>query len=165
MALLTSTTGAEFAASAASVAAAKAALGVTTPTTITGTTTTLVQADDGKEFLIGAATAITVNLPAPVPGTSLIFTWTVAPSSATHKIITDAATTFLQGLFVQGATGAATSVFNGNGSTHRAVNLDGATKGGGIGTKLRFRCITATQWEVDGLGLCVGSAATPFATS
>lgn len=163
--LLTSTTGSERAPSAAGVAAAIASVGVTSPTAITALTTTLLGSDSGKTFLLAAATALTVNLPPPVAGLSFRFINTVAPSSVTHKIITDTTTTFLQGIIDTSATGAAASGFNGNGTTHRAVNFDGATKGGGIGTQVDFQCIDGTQWQVTGKALAVGSPATPFATS
>ena len=75
----------------------------------------------------------------------------------------------VQGPYEQlaGAAAIATSgdVFEADGTTIRAVTIDGDTKGGFIGSTLRFTCINATQWYVEGLLIGTGTMATPFATS
>jgi hypothetical protein len=55
--------------------------------------------------------------------------------------------------------------FAGDGSSHIKVTMNGTTLGGGIGTWLRFRCISATLWNVTGVvNSPSGTIATPFST-
>ena len=91
----------------------------------------------------------------------------VQRTSNSYKIITDAATTFMVGAVMAGDATIATSgdIFEANGTNIVAVTIDGDTKGGFIGSTLRFTCINATQWYVEGLLIGTGTMATPFATS
>lgn len=131
-------------------------------TTLT-TTTTLTAAQSQGTFLLNAAAGFTVTLPAPVVGLTYNFVVTTSVTSSSLKILTDASTTFLQGV-ITGATTTA-SVWQGNGTSHRSVAMNGTTTGGLIGTQYSFVCITATQWQVFGTDFGSGTAATPFATS
>jgi hypothetical protein len=129
--------------------------------------TTLTKDQSGALVLLAVASGATVTLPAPVEGMQFDFGTTVTRTSNSYKIITDAATTFLVGAVMAGDATIATSgdVFEANGTTIVSVTMDGDTKGGFIGTTLRFRCISSTQWYVEGLVIGTGTMATPFATS
>jgi hypothetical protein len=129
--------------------------------------TTLTKDQSGALVVLGVATGCTVTLPAPVEGAQFTVATSVTRTSNSYKIITDAATTFLVGAVMAGDGTIATSgdVFEANGTTIVAVTIDGDTKGGFIGSTLRFTCINATQWYVEGLLIGTGTMATPFATS
>lgn len=131
-----------------------------------GPNTLLGAADSGALVVLNAAAGFTVNLPAPVVGLYYDVTLRTTVTSSTMKIITDAATTFLTGtiLPVVTATGVITPTAA-NGTTHRAINMNGSTTGGLIGTTLRFFCTAATLWEVSGTLPFTGSIGAIFATS
>lgn len=128
---------------------------------------TLLPEESGALVLLGVASGMTLTLPAPVAGMQFEVGITVTRTSNSYKIITDAATTFLVGAVMAGDATIATSgdVFEADGTTIVAVTIDGDTKGGFIGSTLRFTCINATQWYVEGLLIGTGTMATPFATS
>lgn len=129
--------------------------------------TTLTKEQSGALVLLGVASGATLTLPAPQEGLVFDVGVTVTRTSNAYKIITDAATTFLVGAVMAGDATIATSgdVFEADGSTIVSVNMDGDTKGGFIGTTLRFVCISSTKWYVNGLVIGTGTMATPFATS
>jgi hypothetical protein len=129
--------------------------------------TTLEANQSGALVVLGVASGCTVTLPAPVEGMQFEVGISVTRTSNSYKIITDAATTFLVGAVMAGDGTIATSgdVFEANGTTIVAVTIDGDTKGGFIGSTLRFTCINSTQWYVEGLLIGTGTMATPFATS
>ena len=62
-------------------------------------------------------------------------------------------------------TSNAVAAFDGNGSTHVAVSMNGTTTGGLLGTKLRFTCLSATRWMVEGIVRGSGTVSNSFATS
>jgi len=129
--------------------------------------TTLLADQSGSLVVLGVATGATVTLPAPVEGMQFEVGTSVTRTSNSYKIITDASTTFLVGAVMAGDATIATSgdVFEADGTSIVAVTIDGDTKGGFIGSTLRFTCINATQWYVEGLLIGTGTMATPFATS
>jgi hypothetical protein len=129
--------------------------------------TTLTKEQSGSKVVLGVASGCTVTLPAPVEGMQFEVCVSVTRTSNSYKIITDAATTFLVGAVMAGDATIATSgdVFEADGTTIVAVTIDGDTKGGFIGSTLKFTCINSTQWFVEGLLIGTGTMATPFATS
>lgn len=129
--------------------------------------TTLTANQSGALVLLGVASGATLTLPAPAIGMQFEVGISVTRTSNSYKIITDAATTFLLGAVMAGDATIATSgdVFEANGTTIVSMDMDGDTKGGFIGSSVRFTCITATQWFVEGLVIGTGTMATPFATS
>jgi len=136
-----------------------------------GSTATLAGRQTGSTVLLDSATGVVFTLPAPVIGLVYDFIVSVAVTSNAHKIITDAATTYLVGgvsLGVVDTTPGANpgpKFEVGNGSSHVAVTMNGTTTGGLQGTWLRFTCIGAALWNVSGIVIGSGTVATPFATS
>lgn len=140
--------------------------GFVTSVNASSVTTSPSESKSGQTFLFDSATGITYTLPAPDVGLEYTFVVTTTNTSGNHKVITDAATTFLLGAVLCGSPAGATIMSQGNGTTHVAVTMSGTTTGGVKGTALNFKCITATQWEVTGSVITQGGApATPFATS
>jgi hypothetical protein len=129
--------------------------------------TTLTADQSGALVLLGVASGATVTLPAAAEGMQFTIGTTVTRTSNSYKIITASASTFLVGAVMAGDDTIATSgdVFQADGTTIVAVTMDGDTKGGFIGTTLRFTCISATKWYVEGLVIGTGTMATPFATT
>lgn len=129
------------------------------------TTPTLVASQSGGVFLLDRA-SVTYTLPACAAGLKFRFLTTVN-SSTTQKIISHTpASEFLVGEMTLGAGAPGDgSVFQADGTTHVAVNMNGTTKGGKIGSWIDFEGISATQWMVRGGGFGSGTIASPFATS
>jgi hypothetical protein len=127
----------------------------------------LTAEDSGALVLLGVASGATVTLPAPVEGMQFDVSVSVARTSNSYKIITNASTVFLLGAYMAGDATIATSgdVFTGDGSTHVALTFDGDTKGGLVGGCLTFTAISSTQWFVSGDVVGTGTMATAFATS
>ena len=132
-----------------------------------GATQTLSVDQSGETIVMDRAAGIVITLPLAVPGLYYDFDVTTSVTSNSYKIITGAATEFLVGgaTNVDTDTSNAVAFFSGNGSTHRAVTMNGTTTGGLIGTSIRFTCLSATRWMVTGQIFGSGTVATPFATS
>lgn len=129
--------------------------------------TTLTAEQSGALVLLGVASGATLTLPAPAEGMQFDVSVLVSRTSNSYKIITDAATTFLVGAYMAGDATIATSgdIFTLDGTSHVALTIDGDTKGGLVGGHLRFTCISATKWFVEGLVIGTGTMATAAATS
>lgn len=135
-----------------------------------GATATLSADDSGSTVLFDRAAGIVITLPLAKVGTYYDFVVTTSVTTNSYKVITGAATEFLIGGYtnVDTDTSNAVAVFTGNGSTHIAVTQAAASTnstGGLIGSKLRFTCLSATRWMVEGIVQGAGSPATAFATS
>lgn len=141
-----------------------------TPNVISGqgATRTLVASESGSLVKFDRAAGIVYTLPtAPVAGTYFDFVVETTITSNAAKVITGAGTELLIGGYtnVDTDTSNAVAAFTGNGSTHVAVSMNGTTTGGIKGTKLRFTCLSATAWMVEGTVHGSGTVATAFATS
>lgn len=132
-----------------------------------GATRTLKAEESGALCLFDRAAGIVYTLPAPAVGLTFEFLVTVAVTSNAHKVITDAATTFLLGGVIMGDVTVAQSgdYFEADGSTHVAISAAGTTTGGLLGERYVVTCISATQWVIHGVCHGAGTLATPFATS
>lgn len=127
--------------------------------------TTLDFSQTGAVVLLDHAAGATVTLPAPLAGLKFTFVVKTTVTSNAYKVITDAATTFLQGcLRVPVAAGTGTDFFA-DGTTDVSINLNGSTKGGLLGGEFELVCVDGTQWQVNGVVEGSGTVATPFATS
>lgn len=136
--------------------------------------TTLTTAQSGALCIWNAAAGYTFTLPAITAntvGTWFDFAVTVTNTSSNHKLITDAATTFLKGSVFQAVEDTTPGANPGpkdfllNGSTHVAITMNGTTTGGLYGTFIRAIAISPTQWFVTGYIKASGTIATPAATS
>lgn len=118
-------------------------------------------------ILLDRAAGVTVTLPAPAVGLSFSFCVVTSVTSNNHKVITDASTTFVLGSIVLTEAADTNAGLAGlfNGTTHRAITMNGATTGGLIGTFFNVTCVTATQWAIEGIVAGSGTLATPAATS
>lgn len=132
-----------------------------------GATRTLNENESGSVCLFDRAAGIVYTLPTAAPGTHFDFVVTTTITSNAAKVITAAGTELLIGGYtnVDTDTSNAVAVFDGNGSTHVAVSMNGTTTGGVQGTKLRFTCLSSTRWMVEGIVRGSGTVATAFATS
>lgn len=132
-----------------------------------GATRTLNELESGSLCLFDRAAGIVYTLPVAKPGAFFDFMVTTTITSNAAKVITGAGTELLIGGYtnVDTDTSNAVAVFNGNGSTHVSVSMNGTTTGAVAGTRLRFTCLSATRWEVEGMVLGTGVVATAFATS
>ena len=137
-----------------------------------GTTRTITAANSGSVNLFDSAAGITYTLPAPSVGLVYDFVTTVLQTSSAHVVVTDAGTTFLRGytltvsdVDITPSNLVGPKAYAGDGSTHIKITTNGTTTGGGIGSWLRFICVSATVWQVSGIIRSPsGTIATPFST-
>jgi hypothetical protein len=129
-----------------------------------GATYTLKEVESGSTILFDRAAGIVITLPLAVPGLTYDFKVTTTITSNAAKVITGAATELLIGTISSNVT-TTTTTYQGNGSTHRALSMNGTTTGAILGTSFRITCLSATRWIVEGTNQCSGTVATPFATS
>jgi hypothetical protein len=127
----------------------------------------LLAKESGALCLFDRAAGVVYTLPAPVAGMQFEFRTTVSRTSNSHKVVTKNGTEFIIGSYMAGDSAVATSgdVFTGDGTTHRAITLDGDTKGGLVGGSLVFTAISSTQWSVKGDIVGTGTMVTAFTTS
>lgn len=131
-----------------------------------GATRTLLAGESGATQLFDSAAGVVYTLPAPVVGMTFEFYSSVTITSNSAKIITDSASTFLQGLvLVVGGTTETIVSADFNGTSHVACTMNGTTTGGIIGTLIRVKAISSTVWAISGMVVGSGTVATPAATS
>lgn len=142
-------------------------LGLHTDVTASGgATRTLIGGESGATQLFDRAAGVVYTLPAPVVGREFEFFASVTVTSNSYKIITNSASVFLLGeVFTYTTATASGAGFAFNGSTHVACTMNGTTTGGIIGTWIRCKAISTTQWAITGLIVGSGTIATPAATS
>ena len=127
---------------------------------------TLTAADSGKTCFFTTAAGYTYTLPTPVAGMRFKFVITTTITSVAAKVITDSASVFLTGVYTQSTDGTYTTAQHvANGSTIRAISMNGTTTGGYAGDWWEVVATSATNWMIWGFGRATGSEATPFATS
>lgn len=133
---------------------------------ITTATYTPTAAQSSSYFTLNPAAATTITLPAPVVGETYTFVvQTAATGTNTLKWITNTASVYLQGTDIIATVGGASSIFQGNGTSHISFNCNGTTTGGLIGSIISFYCLSATNWQVTAQNFGSGSLATSFGTS
>ena len=132
-----------------------------------GATRTINDSESGSLFILDRAAGIVFTLPTAKPGMYFDFHITTTVTSNAYKVITAAGTELLVGGYmnIDTDTSNAVAAFDGNGSTHVAVSMNGTTTGGLLGTRLRFTCLSTTRWMVEGVVRGSGVVATAFATS
>lgn len=130
-----------------------------------GATVTLTAADSGKTFLFDRAAGIIYTLPAPYPGMTFDFVYTVTITSNAAVVITNSASVFVAGITHVAVSGGITGLdFACNGTTHVKITSNGTTSGGILGGHVRFVAASSTVWVVDGLLVGSGSTVTPCST-
>jgi hypothetical protein len=133
--------------------------------------TTITAAMSGSTLLFDAAAGVTYTLPTPVVGLEYNFIVSVLQTSGAN-VVTSVSAVFQAGSVATFSGEAVTPsstlgpmMFAGNGTTHVKTTTNGTTTGGGVGSWLKYVCISATVWYVTGvLKSPSGSIATPFST-
>lgn len=135
-----------------------------------GSTLTLSAGQSGMTFLFDRAAGIVYTLPKPVPGMTFDFVVTVTITSNAATVVTDGASTFIQGNIIGNVSGAASNAAANltgwvcNGTSHIKVTMNGTTTGGILGSRLHFVAVSSTVWQVDGLAIQTVAIATPCST-
>jgi hypothetical protein len=130
-----------------------------------GATVTLTAGDSGKTYLFDRAAGIIYTLPAPFPGMTFDFVYTVTITSNAGTVVTNSASVFVVGVVHTAISGGATgSDWACNGTSHIKVTSNGTTSGGILGGRLHFTAVSATVWQVDGLLIGSGTEVTPCST-
>ena len=129
-----------------------------------GSATTATASDSGTTYLLDTAAGSILTLPAPVAGMKFQVYVSTSVTSNSHKINTDAATTFIGGAIQMGIDASATSELQvGDPTSHVTITMNGSTTGGLLGTYIVFEAISSTVWLASGLVVGSGVLATPYA--
>jgi len=137
-------------------------------TSTTDATKTLTESDSGKLVYLNKATGVIITLPAAKVGLSYDFLVGTSVTSNNYKIITASTTEFMKGQLISIDTDTSNVLAYdqiGNGTTHRAVTMNGTTTGGLIYTRFTVWAVSTTLWAVEGRNYGSGTVATPFAIS
>lgn len=136
--------------------------------------TTITAATSGSVRLFDSASTTAYVLPAPVVGLYYDFVWTILETGGqAHSVTTDAGTTYCVGYvtvfsdvnITPSATLGPKGFAGALADTYIKITTNGTTTGGGIGSWLRFTCVTTTSWNVSGIVRSPsGTIATPFST-
>jgi hypothetical protein len=124
-------------------------------------TLTLTNAQSGSLVQMGATTGEVVTLPTPVPGVNFTIAITVSNTSNYNEIQTPAGV-FLLGTVSHSASGIAPLNFWADGTSIRALKMDGAHLGGLIGSYFEIYAISTTQWVIGGTNLGTATMTTAF---
>lgn len=132
-----------------------------------GATVTLTAAQSGSVVLFDRAAGIVFTLPTPAAGLYFDFLVNTTVTSNAHKVITATSSQFLLGSLINIDTDSSNAVaaWTADGSTIRAISMNGTTTGGLKGTLFRLVGVSTTIWMVSGIDQGNGVVATPFATS
>lgn len=127
-----------------------------------GSTVTLTAAQSGSTCLFDRAAGIVFTLPVPVVGMYFDFVVKTTITSNAAKVITDAGSTFIQGvlLMARASDGSSLNVFA-NGSSNTYISSNGTTTGGVVGGWYRLTAISTTIWQVSGIIQTIGAQSTP----
>lgn len=111
---------------------------------------------DGADFLLPPAEA----------GLTFDFVITASGSSAGYRVACASGDFILGSIFLDDSdSGLATTAQAFNGTTHLAIDINGATDGWLAGGFFNLTAISATQWVISGHLLHTGNVASPAATS
>ncbi|MBL4664261.1 MAG: hypothetical protein JKY22_12085 [Flavobacteriaceae bacterium] len=125
----------------------------------------LLASESGSLCLFDDAAGQIYILPAPVVGMVFDFLTTVAGTSNSHSIDTDASTTFMGG----GVAAVSTAVAEGGDSfvatisSTVSLDMDSDVTGRLVGSAIRAVALSSTTWGISGTTHGVGTLATPFA--
>ena len=153
---------------------------------ITAATTLTVADHAGKIITAGGTLAsnLTITLPAvnvtadpdsAGPGTAsttpnnqgAVFTFFVPTTVATSslKIVTDGTDKYTGSVLTVDTDSSGAMAGFAPGATNDAINLNGSTTGGVAGSYVQITALSSAKYMVQGVVLCTGTPATPFADS
>lgn len=131
-------------------------------------TKTLTESDSGKMIYLNKASGTIITLPTAKVGLMYEFIVGTSVTSNNYKVITASSAEFIKGQLISVDTDTSNALDYsqvGNGTTHRAVTMNGTTTGGLIYTVFRVWAVSTTLWAIEGRNFGSGSVATTFATS
>lgn len=129
-----------------------------------GATKTLTAADSGATVLLDTASGSILTLPAPVAGMEFDVFVSTSVTSNSHKINTDASTTFIGGAITMVIDTSATSEGQvGDPTSDVTITMNGSTTGGLYGTHIKLKALSSTVWLATGIVVGSGTLSTPYA--
>ena len=130
-------------------------------TAVAATLSPTCAANSGQTIFIGATGGEVVTLPTPAAGCNFKFIITVSNTSAYNEIQTGTSQ-YLLGNVQHCATGIACLDFWADGSSTRALKMDGAHLGGLLGSVIRVEGTSATVWSIEGTNEGTATMTTTF---
>ena len=140
----------------------------TTDDAVYATPVVLTTADSGKKIVVSNAAGVDFTLPAistAYVGTVIEFFVTVSVTSNNFRVTSATGDLMTGSLLLLDDTVAYTApqgVVVKPATSFLVMTMNGTTKGGKIGTRVRFTATTENQWFVEGVANGSGILATPF---
>lgn len=134
--------------------------------TAAGGTETLTSADCGQTVLLDTATGSVVTLPA-ASGTGCVYRFivTVSNTSNDHSVVVVGDDEFVGGLISVGTTADNSDAFTAaDAGDVDAIQMNGSTEGGLLGTQIFVQDISADNWGLWGTVISTDASATMLAT-
>jgi len=134
--------------------------------TAAGGTETLTSADCGQTTLLDTASGSVVTLPAST-GTGCVFRFLVTVTNTTndHSVVLVGNDEFQGGLISIGTTADQTDAFTAaDGGDVDAIQMNGSTEGGLLGTYIVVQDVAADTWGLSGIVISTDASATMLAT-
>lgn len=125
--------------------------------------TTLNTSHSGTTVVVNAAAGLTLTLPAAT-GAGYEYDILVGTTAATGSYVVQAASAsdVMTGVAVFAADGGDSTVAFETAATSDTITLNGSTKGGIKGDRIKLKDVAAGLWAVNIIGSATGSEVTPF---
>ncbi|ANL02695.1 hypothetical protein EVC10_005 [Rhizobium phage RHph_Y25] len=137
------------------------------PISVTAATLTLsARTHGGATVVANRAAGITMTLPAS-SGSGVEFNIIVGTTITSNNLIVQVAnaTDIMAGVAFQAADGGSTSNAWEAGASDDTITMDGSTKGGIKGDRIRLVDVASGVWQVNITGAATGTEATPFSAA
>lgn len=134
--------------------------------TAAGATETLTSADCGQTILLDTLAGSVVTLPAATgSGCRFIFLVTLTNTSNDHSVVVVGNDEFIGGLISIGTTADNADAFTAaDAGDVDAIQMNGSTEGGILGTYIIVQDISADNWGLSGIVISTDASATMLAT-
>lgn len=127
---------------------------------------TLSSADAGTVLDVNAAAGLTLTLPA-ASGTGRVFEVVVGTTITSNNLVIQVANSsdIMSGSALNAADGGDTAVMFETGASDDTITMNGTTKGGIKGDRVRLVDVATNRWHVSVMGSATGTEATPFSAA
>jgi hypothetical protein len=127
---------------------------------------TLTESDAGTVITANAAAGMTLTLPA-AEGSGRVYDILVGTTVTSNNLVIQVANASdtMTGTAVIAQDAADTGVLFETASTSDTITMNGSTKGGIKGDRIRLHDVSANLWAVQIIGSATGTEATPFSAA
>lgn len=120
----------------------------------------------GTTVVVNAAAGLTLTLPASA-GTGYEYDVVIGTTVTSNNVVVQVANSsdVMAGLCIFGADAGDTAVVFETAATSDTITMNGSTKGGIKGDRIRLKDVADNLWSVQIIGSATGTEATPFSAA